>query len=660
MLLLLLACVSKDADSTQPDNDTGDTAPTGDTADSTADSAELPSGLLGPFLDGDCDPIVPELCGLPFPSNVYLVPDTTTTTGARVHFGPTTLPRNNTGVQSDPAILNAADGYSPAAGPIVFLPGATSAGFAGPNDPGHSLDDDSPTILLDAGTGERIAHFAELDQSHADDSRRAILLRPVSLLQPGHRYIVALRGVVDAAGAPIAPSPAFLALRDGTPFEDPSIERRRALYADIYAHLAEVGVSSADLQLAWDFTVASRGSLTDRLVHMRDVALGSLGPSGASYTFTEVSTAPDASLALRIEGTVSVPLFLDQAGPGGCLTLGDDGLPVQNGSADYPFVMLVPNACAGRTCPIVQYGHGLFGSRYSIDEAGYHEAADAFGAVVISMDWTGMSGEDLGVLAAAAASGDIARFSTIPDRSQQAMVNLAVALRTLETGMAADPLLLLDGVPAVDPDTRYYLGGSQGGIYGATYMAVTPDIERGVLVVPGVAYSLMLPRSVYWSSYATPFIVSNFEDPRDVQLVLGYVQMMWDRAEPSGYVTAITDDPFPGTMSHRVLLIEGVGDHQVPNLSTEVLARSIGASYLASGNQTLFGLPEVQGPVETGNTLLDYSYGLPPVPEQNVPMEEGEDPHGLVFFEPTAQQSIFTFLQTGLATNVCDGPCDPN
>lgn len=623
-----------------------------------SDDVASPGALLGPFLDGDCDPLVPEVCGLPFPSNVFLREDDTTSTGARVNFGATTLPVSGSGFQSGPDLFNVADGFSPAAGPIAFLAGATGTGFASPRDPASSLSDDSPTVILDADTGERVTHFAELDESQDDDARRAIMLRPTSLLAPGHRYIVALRDVVDENGLAVPAGEVFAALRDGADSDEPSVDARRALYDDIFAKLAVAGVDRGDLQLAWDFTVGSRENTTARLLSMRDTALAQIG-DGAQYTFTSVQTDPDPLLALRIEGTVSVPLFLDDGGPGGTLVLGEDGLPVQNGSYDYPFLLMVPKSCEGRACPIVQYGHGLFGDRYALDSAGYYEAADAFGAIVLSMDWIGMSNNDVSSIALAAAAGDIDQFATIPDRSQQGMVNLAVALRTLAGSMASDPALTLDGVPVVDTATRVYLGGSQGGIYGATYMAITPDIERGVLVVPGVAYSLMLPRSVYWSDYGTPFVVDNYDDPRDVQLVLAYVQMLWDRAEPSGYVTAITDDPFPGTPVHHVMLMEGIGDHQVPNLSTEVLARSIGASYLGPGNRSLDGLPPVTGPVSDTNTLLDFDFGLPEVPAENVPMTDGNDPHSDVFFQPFALLAIREFLLNGNAQSYCDGACDP-
>src|SRR5262245_61357727 len=49
---------------------------------------EQPEGGL-PLLGGDCDPMVPDLCGLPFPSNVYLLDDDRgkNPSGKSVRFG---------------------------------------------------------------------------------------------------------------------------------------------------------------------------------------------------------------------------------------------------------------------------------------------------------------------------------------------------------------------------------------------------------------------------------------------------------------------------------------------------------------------------------------------------------------------------------------------
>src|SRR5687767_14689951 len=171
--------------------------------------SEVPSG---PFLDGDCDPLVPTACALPFPSDAFTTKDESTITGKHVEFGPTTLPG-----LSDPAVFRLSDGFSPGAGLMAHFPGATVTGLPTPLDIASSLEDGSPTVLIEADSGERVPHFSELDMSDTDDTRRAFIIRPVVRLKSAKRYIVAIRNVVDASGTPLAPSPAFQALRDDAP-----------------------------------------------------------------------------------------------------------------------------------------------------------------------------------------------------------------------------------------------------------------------------------------------------------------------------------------------------------------------------------------------------------------------------------------------------------
>src|SRR5688572_6707391 len=81
----------------------------------------------GPWLAGDCDPLVPTACALPFPSNVWTVADGSTPTGRHVEFGPATLPG-----PADPAPFRLSDGFSPGAGIMAHLPGATITGLPSP------------------------------------------------------------------------------------------------------------------------------------------------------------------------------------------------------------------------------------------------------------------------------------------------------------------------------------------------------------------------------------------------------------------------------------------------------------------------------------------------------------------------------------------------
>src|SRR5262249_31729268 len=149
-----------------------------------------------------------------------------------------------------------------------------------------------------------------------------------------------------------------------------------------------------------------------------------------------------------------------------------------------------------------------------------------------------------------------------PDRLHQAMLNFIVAMRLMSGSMASDPAVMFNGQSAIDPTQKYYFGGSQGGILGAVYMAVTPDILRGGLGVPGQPYNLLLTRSVDFDEYFD--VINNiYGDPLTLQLVLALIQGPWDRAEPGGYSHHIVNDPLPGTPAKRILMQVAIGDHQV-------------------------------------------------------------------------------------------------
>ena len=184
-----------------------------------------------------CDPIVPSHCGFPFPSNVYTVADATSATGRRVSFLPEGLPPRKDGSLITGEAWKKSDGFSSGGTILAQIVGATNSGLAKANSPDDSLADASPTVLLDAETGERVLHWAEIDKTAESPEQASLLIFPAEPLRDGARYIVAVRGLLDAEGATLEASPAFAALRDGTASDDASVEARRDLYADLFGIL---------------------------------------------------------------------------------------------------------------------------------------------------------------------------------------------------------------------------------------------------------------------------------------------------------------------------------------------------------------------------------------------------------------------------------------
>ncbi|MCZ6806007.1 MAG: hypothetical protein O7F08_03580, partial [Deltaproteobacteria bacterium] len=239
-----------------------------------------------------CDPLTPSYCGFPYPNDYWTSADSATATGMRLALPEVIMPENNSGVRSDPAAFNEADGFSPGIAAMTHMPGATVTGLPTPNTIEDSLAPDSPTVIIDAETGERVPHWVDLDEyvvqakirvdagadrpdftidRGLDELRQeqALMLRPAIRLEDSTRYIVAIRGVLDEDGVRIPPSDGFAALRDGTTSDDAVIESRRSHFEGIFSALESADIDRDDLQLAWDFTTASKANNTDWMLHIR-------------------------------------------------------------------------------------------------------------------------------------------------------------------------------------------------------------------------------------------------------------------------------------------------------------------------------------------------------------------------------------------------------
>jgi len=644
---------SSSSSSSSSGSDTGE--PTGGTGEPVV---EPPPAAEWPTLD--CDPLVPSYCGFPFPNNVFTAADAATQTGRRLALDPALVPDGSKDASGPPDIWNRADGFSAGLGLMAHLPGATTTGLPDPLTIARSLEPDSPTVVIDAETGERVPHFSELDATHAEDDRRTFIIRPVVRLKDGARYIVAIRNVVDAQGAPLAPSPVFKALRDLERLdEEPSVEQRRALYADIFERLGKHNVGRDDLQLAWDFTTATREHNTAGMLKMRDEALALVGADGPAYVLDKITPDPTEEIAFILEGRMTVPLYLDQPGPGGRLVRGPDGAPQQNGTAEYDFTVVVPASTYFAGGAPLQYGHGLLGSGREEIQYPYRVTfANKYNYVLFAVDWIGMAVDDYAHVGSLVNDGRMNDFASVVERGQQGILNSLLAMRMVSGGLAKDPMLQYKNGPMIKADERYYHGNSQGGIFGATYMALTTDVERGMLGVPGQPYSLLLDRSKDFTPFFELLVVA-FPDPIDRQMVLGMFQMLWDAAEPSGYSAYIRSNLLPGSPKHEVLLPVAIGDHQVPTIGAHIMARAIGGVVnLGPTNRSIFGLKEASGP-HVGSAMIEYDFGLAPEPLTNVPALDGEDPHGKVRKLLSAEKSLDQFLRTGAIESFCSGQCDP-
>ncbi|HJL32523.1 MAG TPA: hypothetical protein RMI62_25775, partial [Polyangiaceae bacterium LLY-WYZ-15_(1-7)] len=223
-LIAALACGDDDAgpaDAATPDD---------------ASSADAgPEGIVAER--PECENLQPIHCLLPYPSSHFLAEDPETETGFRVDLQPDMLPVNQNDVGASTArVWNHFDGFSPMTSLMAgFWGKVDKAPLADELHIADSLLESSPTVLLDAETGERVAHWAEPDEWVNGDPRTTTLyIRPAARLKENHRYVVAIRGLTRLDGSVVEPSEYFRALRDGETSDVPSLEARRPAMEQVF------------------------------------------------------------------------------------------------------------------------------------------------------------------------------------------------------------------------------------------------------------------------------------------------------------------------------------------------------------------------------------------------------------------------------------------
>jgi hypothetical protein len=641
-----------------------------------------------------CDPLDPSLCLYPWPNDAFTKPDRSTPTGLRLDLPRAAMPKNIAGVAIDPTEINRNDGFSPGNAIITRVPGLDTAaafsrtGAVGITDMARSFDRHQPIVVIDTTTHRRQLIWSEIDANPAARKDVTLIIRPGRNLTDGHRYVVALRRLKDSTDRTLKAGKAFRTYRDRLRSRSRAVNARRPHMERLFEDLRKAGIARKDLYLAWDFTVGSERSITGRMTAIRDDAFAALGdtnladlrPDGRSPAFaidsvTDLSPDQDPLIARQVSGRVTVPCYLDQPGcPPGSGFAYASATATQptirpNGTYEAPFVCNIPRAAFGAPARPGIYGHGLLGKPTEINQDQLKRLSQDHDFTFCATAEIGMAAEDVPHIATLLQ--DLSRFSTVPDRMQQGMLDELYLGRAMlrPDGLSANPAFqTATGQPVLDigPGRLYYDGNSQGSIIGGALTAVAPDFDRAALGVPGMNFSTLLRRSVDFNTYAQ-ILYKAYPDELERPLILSLIQQLWDRGETDGYANHMTVDPLPNTPQHRVLMQVAFGDHQVANVSADVEARTIGAATppdpLAAGRSpdamALYGIPRIPSFPYSGSAIVYFDSGTPTPPTTETPNAAGRDPHETPRNQPAARAQKAAFLQIGgLVIDVCGGaPC---
>lgn len=438
-------------------------------------------------------------------------------------------------------------GFSPGQTAMVVLPGVDSAslpGFVAPSAGQGSVR------MVDLTASAWVPCMAELDAHPEAVDQPALLVRPLHALTVGHRVAVVV--TTEAVARP------------------PGFDPERPMNRAVLGELAGLGVMEEEVAVAWEFPIGDGSAPLRSAIEQRR-------RSDFPDPVFEKVRGNDGALPPRTwriaEGSFETTGVL---GDDGRIVLERDGsiTPTAKPFEASLYVHVpagVEDAPAG-TVPVVVFGHGIFQSPEAYfdvekDADGVLRLAEDLGAIVVGTTWRGLSNEDLTL--ALGVAGDFSRLPEMTGRLVQSQLAVREMIEALRAGSWFDDPVFhgSTGQSLPDPDHVSYYGISLGGIEGAVLMALSPPVDAAVLHVPGAMWSTMLERSSNWSLFEGVFGPA-VPDPVDRQLLYSVSQLWWDPVDPIAYADQIADQP--------VLLQESVGDEQVPNLTTEALARSAG------------------------------------------------------------------------------------
>lgn len=663
--------------------------------------AACPAPVAPLSIPPGCSPLLADVhCGLPFPSDHFLVDDATLPSGRRVSISGAAELLTNEGRSANPTSFLPQDGFSRLP-PIVWSFGAEVDPSSVPtldDDPAATLQPGFSIALLRAQDSARVPFFVDVDPRANSPRRQALVLRPLVKLDPQTRYVVAVSGVVGVDGALPVPE-AFVRLRDGAAAvgEDPILQPLLERYeAEIFPAIARDGLERADLQLAWDFSTGSDAHVIADLSRARALVLEELArspPVAVVEAFFEgeqltrvFDDAPELSWR-SIELRVTGPRVVENDEAGTLLARDERGAVRLVGTTTFRATVIVPASVRDAFLPgkPLLFGHGFFGTRSEAESSAVRRIANETGRVLFAIDWLGMSTEDIGIVSTSLGQ-DVSEALRFGERLPQAMMNWLTLSELIAAGGLDD--LVVEGRPSIRPfrrpssgpgtseqggahnadvalldgDDMVHVGISQGHILGAVMSSLNARVHRSVLQVGGAGLSHMMFRARPFEGFLL-FLDASVPDPLDQQLLAAELQRGFDRFDPAAWSSYLLQESLPEGPDNRaaerqVLLQIGRADSQVPNVGAFLHARLLNVAWVVpSAIAVPFGLSTSTAPLVGKSGIYTFDYGVDPSFENVADFPDATFVHDSVRRTPEAIAQMKAFFTDGTIVDPCDGGC---
>ncbi|MHB1139763.1 MAG: alpha/beta hydrolase family protein, partial [Microthrixaceae bacterium] len=478
-------------------------------------------------------------CGLPFPSDEFTVADSSTATGRRVDMPADLLPDRLVaalGPGATPADASrGADGYSVLT-PVMFELDRAVNPASIPADGGEVV------AVFDEHTGERVPIRVEVpaEAIRHGAPETIVVAWPQVRYEFGHTYVARLTDSARARTGSLQPAPG-LADR-----EDPTVESLASAVERLGGDRWE------DVLVATRFTVRSESNATHELDAM-NAAVRAQDHPVRNLRVDLPLLVPGASAV--VVGEVSITDFRDEHGTARI---------ANGGTARWvPFTLVLPETPAGpEGAPVVIYGHGLLANKETMLFTASTNAQKGLATIGIDVPNHGSrQAGNGGYLLELNNSRDFGRLASMPLQGVVDHVSLLLAVQhhlgDVELTLPDLPGRVDQPAPRLDVDHLLYEGTSMGGVLGAAFTALAPELEGSFLQVAGTGIADTIFHSLLWILFMG--IIPSGASTGDAYALMGAATLLTDPADNVNVLARIRDQGTP------VFLAYGVGDGVVPN-----------------------------------------------------------------------------------------------
>ncbi len=542
-------------------------------------------------------PVSGETPALPYPSDIYTTPDSSSATGLRLHFPvgmiPAKLLKDIPSSLTPQTVFNGSDGFSAATSVLFELPHTPDLSTL-PKCGGTSV------VAFNLDTGEEVpirVIINEYARSRRVSGKSQIVeIYPRARWRFKERYVVALtKQLKTAQKSNYTPTKGFLEAisNDGS--------RLANYFEPTLKFLEYAGIDRKNLISATFFTIRSEQEVTEPMKALGKFVYEKDHP----VRKVRIKFPSIGRIGEKVHGEVLVHDFRNEDGG-----IDFDASKVKENW--IRFRLTLPRVSHSDKVPIAIYGHGLTASKKTDFLVSIVNATMGIATISINHPNHGSRiHQDGGHVLTRLNSKHVPLQLGMMAQSPLDFMSLFKAVKSSIAAIQTPKhnkhrhWFSSNGsnkkyLPEIDTENIFYQGTSLGGVLGSTFVSLAPGLRGAFLHVSGVGITNILSNSTLWSGMFSRLIPKDATGA-EAMILKSAIQHELDYCDAINFAHYFRNPPEFST-AKPVAIAAGLNDGIVPNLSTVAMAE---IAQIPIVGKALFPIPGVDK-----LTQYDKGYGV--------------------------------------------------